>query len=82
MMIGASDRTLQEMATALSLPKEYEAIQDYFTTLSDQLRASKTELLTANKVFVRKNFKINPEFINIANNNFNAEIENLDFTRA
>lgn len=80
MMSGAGGRTLQEMAVALSLPKDERAVRTFFRKLTHEMNATKTELLIANRLFARKNFRVSPEFRDISLD-FDADVDNVDFTR-
>ncbi|KAF2894773.1 hypothetical protein ILUMI_11399 [Ignelater luminosus] len=79
---GARGETAQQLSTGLHLPESHEKIEQIFTKLAPTLQSNdKYNLSSANKVYVKDNFKISDKFKSTAVNVFDAEIQNIDFTK-
>ncbi|XP_066245968.1 antichymotrypsin-2-like isoform X3 [Euwallacea similis] len=80
---GAKDSTKQEFSLALNLPGQ-EATEEalkHFSSLFKQ-KSGDTQLSSANKLFVKNGFPILDGFKKRAIDNFDADIENVDFTKS
>jgi len=79
---GARGQTAQQLSAGLYLPNSTEKIQEIFTHLAPTLKGNdKYNLSSANKVYVKHDFKIADGFKNTAVNVFDAEIQNIDFSK-
>ncbi|XP_050293192.1 antichymotrypsin-2-like isoform X3 [Anthonomus grandis grandis] len=79
---GAKGLTANEFSSALNFPSEKEtemALKKYLPTLKSTDEGVK--LLSANKLYLGKQFKILDSFKSLAVNTFNADIENVDFAQ-
>lgn len=79
---GAEGQTHKELATVLHLPENPDKVQEMFKAISPNLQSSeKYTLSSANKVYVKNGFAINDQFKNVAIDAFDAEIQNIDFSK-
>ncbi|XP_066154759.1 serine protease inhibitor 42Dd-like [Euwallacea fornicatus] len=77
---GAKNDTLLEFASALDLPAQEtteEALENFFNLLNQQ--SDDYQFSSANKLFVNNDFQILDSFKKRAIENFDADIENVDF---
>ncbi|GLV38020.1 Serpin 42Da [Carabus blaptoides fortunei] len=80
---GAKTQTSDEIGRALNLPEDKTKTQQGFHKLMQSLNnADKVTLDIANKVYIAKGFQIASGFKEIATNNFDAGIDNVDFARS
>lgn len=82
-MNGAKENTLTEMLTALRVSGySMDEINEYSKTLREALLAvdPTTRINIANSIWSDKNFSIEQSFIDVNRNNYDAEIEVLDFS--
>ncbi|KAF2893334.1 hypothetical protein ILUMI_12838 [Ignelater luminosus] len=79
---GARGETAKQMASGLRLPDSSEQIQKIFTKLAQDLNSEQTYTLnSANKVYVKHGYPINQQFKDVAVKAFNADIQNIDFSK-
>ncbi|KAF2893335.1 hypothetical protein ILUMI_12839 [Ignelater luminosus] len=79
---GARGETAKQMASGLRLPDSSEQIQKIFTKLAQDLNSEQTYTLnSANKVYVKHGYPINHQFKDVAVKAFNADIQNIDFSK-
>lgn len=79
---GAKGNTAKQLSAGLQLPESHEKVQDIFKKLAPTLEGNdKYELNSANKVYVKDGFKIKDTFKSTAVDVFNAEIQNVDFSK-
>lgn len=79
---GARGPTAQQLSAGLHLPNSREKIEQIFTKLAPTLQSNdKYNLSSANKVYVKDSFEISDKFKSTAVKVFDAEIQNIDFTK-
>ncbi|KAF2898649.1 hypothetical protein ILUMI_07520 [Ignelater luminosus] len=80
---GAQGETAKELSNALRLPEDPDKVREMFKAISPNLQSTNRNytLSTANKIYVKKGFEIDDKFKNVAVDVFDAEIQNIDFTR-
>ncbi|XP_066157637.1 serine protease inhibitor 42Dd-like [Euwallacea fornicatus] len=79
---GAKNDTLLEFASALNLPAQEtteKALKNFFTLLKQ--KSHDYQLSSANKLFVNNDFQILDSFKKRAIENYDADIENVDFAK-
>jgi serpin B len=81
---GASGNTAKQMRQVLSVPQNFNATTDYFFTLMQEFQATNADpqlqLLIANRIYTRKNFRINKKFNEVAQE-FQSDVVRLDFNK-
>ncbi|KAK9874759.1 hypothetical protein WA026_005569 [Henosepilachna vigintioctopunctata] len=79
--LGASGETALELAKGLHLPNSPEKIKESFKDLLTKLRGNEFYTLnSANKVFVKDGYTLNPDYFKLSEEIFDAGLENIDFT--
>ena len=78
---GAKNRTAQEIQHVLHLPKIDSIRQSGFESLINSINSTTTnyKLITANALWVEKEYKLLPKFLDITKQNYKASAENVDF---
>ncbi|XP_060527291.1 antichymotrypsin-2-like isoform X2 [Cylas formicarius] len=81
---GARGGTAEEFTQSLSLPATRDRTEEALRTFLPTLKSSKDDLklLSANKLFAGDRFRILDEFRRIANDVFEAGVDNVDFAKA
>lgn len=80
-LAGAKEKTADQLSKGLHLPKDPEDIKKIIQPLLSSIsNVSKVKLTTANKMYIRDNFKVNETFQELAVKSFGAETDLLDFT--
>ncbi|KAJ3644596.1 hypothetical protein Zmor_022317 [Zophobas morio] len=79
---GAKGQTAQELQSAIHLPEDNKKIEEGVKTLLPALKGHDAYTLqTANKMYIRNNFEIKPEFRKVATEAFFADSETIDFKK-
>ncbi|RZB39305.1 Serpin domain containing protein, partial [Asbolus verrucosus] len=79
---GCKGETAREIRTALSLPDNSEKVESAVKDVLSNLTANEFYALhTANKMYVKANFAIKDEFKRAAVEVYQADSENIDFTK-
>lgn len=79
---GATDRTLDEIQQALSLPDKAEAgrqFQQYTNAI--QNGKGKSIFTVVNNIYLRNDDHLNPSFIDVAKNQYQSTVELVDFAQ-
>ncbi|KAK4872894.1 hypothetical protein RN001_014923 [Aquatica leii] len=80
--VGARGKTGAEMSKALHLPDDVNKIERIFKTLTPKLKSDEGYTLnSANRMYLQMDYEIRKDFINIAQNSFLADVENVDFNK-
>lgn len=78
--MAANGQTLNEMARVLKLPVDKASVHKAYKELIPHLKSVKyATLRTANKVYIRTGFDINPNYTALTKEAFDADIEVADF---
>ena len=79
---GAKGQTAQELQNAIHLPEDNKKTEDGVKSLLPALKGHDAYTLqTANKMYIRNNFEIKPEFRKVATEAFFADSETIDFKK-
>lgn len=79
---GAGGETAKQIASGVQLPGNSETIKQIFSALTQDLHSEhEYTLKSANKVYVKDDFPINQQFKDVSVNVFDADIQNIDFTK-
>jgi serine protease inhibitor len=81
---GAADKTAQQMAAVLGLTGiPIESVCKNSQAMVSEIEASdpKVQLLCANALWVKKDVKLEPNFVDGAKNFFKAQVASLDFSQ-
>ncbi|KAF2896169.1 hypothetical protein ILUMI_10005 [Ignelater luminosus] len=79
---GARGETAAELKTALRLPEDSKDSNAIFKFIASKLQSGENYTLSnANKMYVANGFEISDNFEKISVDVFNAEIENIDFSK-
>ncbi|CAH1108019.1 unnamed protein product [Psylliodes chrysocephalus] len=80
---GANGPSHDEIVTGVSLPSSQEKIQKAFKEFLPKLKSDteKLKLLSANKVYVGQDVKLEPSFQKIAVEIYDSSAENVDFSK-
>ncbi|GJQ83417.1 hypothetical protein Trydic_g14199 [Trypoxylus dichotomus] len=79
---GASDKTAVSLRRILNVPVERNATARAYKIVTDAvLRSSFVDILIANKIYLREDYRLRNDFKFIAEYFFRAEAENVDFKR-
>ena len=81
---GAKDATAQELRTSLHFPNNDQAIRSGIRSYFDSLEprdSNQYQFHSANKIYVKENLPIKAEFKQIATTDYQAEVENIDFSQ-
>ncbi|XP_063917698.1 alaserpin-like [Zophobas morio] len=77
---GAKGPTAQELQNAIHLPGDNKKIEEGAKTLLPSLQTHDPYTLkTANKMYIKNNFEIKPDFKQVATEAFFADSESIDF---
>ncbi|XP_072379485.1 antichymotrypsin-2-like [Diabrotica undecimpunctata] len=81
---GARGTTRKQLLKGLNLPQNIKNINKAYTKITSGLNINKDayNLKLANKIYLAPNFSIRSEFNDVAVNNYDAEVENLDFSKS
>ncbi|XP_050500896.1 antitrypsin-like [Diabrotica virgifera virgifera] len=81
---GARGETQTQLLDGLRLPRDIEDINKVYTEITSRLNVDTKEfkLLSANKVYLAKNFAIKKSFNDIAVRDYASEVQNLDFAES
>lgn len=80
--VGAKGDTARELAAGINLPSEKEQLESTFRELLPTVRSTNEyNLTTANKIFIKKDFKVKKDFLNTAHEVFQSGVENVDFLK-
>ncbi|XP_044756167.1 antichymotrypsin-2-like isoform X4 [Coccinella septempunctata] len=78
--LGAKGDTALELTKGLHLPDTPEKVKEAFKILIPKLQGNQFyKLNSANKIYIKENYSINKEFQNLAQDVFDAGLENIDF---
>ncbi|KAK5639343.1 hypothetical protein RI129_011835 [Pyrocoelia pectoralis] len=78
--IAARGITAQQLSKGLHLPADPTIVEQTFQQLLPTLKGNdKYVLNSANKVYVKNGYKLKEDYKNIAQNSFDAEIQNINF---
>lgn len=80
---GAKGDTASEFITGLSLPSTKEKIQQAFKSFLPKLKTSEDDLklLSANKIYVGEDVKLNEDFQSVAKNVYDSAVDNINFVK-
>jgi serpin B len=79
---GAKGNTAKQLTDGLQLPETPELVQQTFGALAPKLQGNEFyNLSSANKIYVKDSFQISDSYKTTAVNVFQAEIDNIDFTK-
>ena len=79
---GAKGQTAKELQNAIYLPEDNKKIEEGVKTLLPSLKGHDAYTLrTANKMYIKNDFHINPGFRKVATEAFFADTESIDFVR-
>ncbi|CAH1376608.1 unnamed protein product [Tenebrio molitor] len=79
---GCKGETAQEIVQALGLPLDQAKIEASISAVLPALTQTQNYTLNmANKIYVKSDFEINPQFKNLARDVFGTESESIEFSR-
>ncbi|KAF5295134.1 hypothetical protein FQA39_LY13285 [Lamprigera yunnana] len=79
---GARQSTAEQIAKSLQFPQDTETVQKIFKELSPKFQHNGfCNVSSANKVYIKKGFKVKQEFKDDAVNVFKSEVQEIDFSK-
>lgn len=78
--LGARGDTAKEIKKALHIPDSTNKIEHVFKKFFNSITSTEDlSLHSANKVYIKENLPVRPNFLNITQKAFQADVENIDF---
>ncbi|KAK9874767.1 hypothetical protein WA026_005574 [Henosepilachna vigintioctopunctata] len=80
-LFGAKGDTAVELSQGLHLPNSQEKIKDAFKSLLPKLKGNQYfSLSSANKIYIKNGYTINPDFLKLAEDVFETDLESINFS--